>query len=51
MYDNNLGDNIQIGVVSFVSSRGCEAEDPAGFVRVTSYLDWIRQNTGIQIRP
>lgn len=50
-YDNDLNENIIIGVVSFVSNRGCEAEDPAGFVRVTSYLDWIRQNTGIQIRP
>lgn len=50
-FDNDLGENIIIGVVSFVSSRGCEAEDPAGFVRVTSYLDWIKQNTGIQIKP
>lgn len=40
-----------IGVVSFVSSRGCSVGDPGGYARVTSYLDWISQNAGIQIRP
>ncbi|XP_063698812.1 serine protease 3-like [Culicoides brevitarsis] len=50
-FDETIGDNIIIGVVSFVSSNGCEAGDPAGYVRVSSYLDWIHKNTGIQIRP
>lgn len=50
-YDNSLGENILIGVVSFVSGRGCEARIPAGFVRVTHYLDWIQANTGLQARP
>ncbi|XP_061395948.1 serine protease 1-like [Musca vetustissima] len=36
-----------IGVTSFVSSAGCQSGAPAGFVRVTSYLDWIKENTGI----
>ncbi|XP_013117009.2 serine protease 1 [Stomoxys calcitrans] len=36
-----------IGVTSFVSSAGCTSGAPAGFVRVTSYLDWIRANSGI----
>lgn len=49
--DSSIDDNILIGVVSFVSSRGCEYGDPAGFVRVTEYLNWIKDNTGIQIKP
>lgn len=36
-----------IGVTSFVSSAGCASGNPAGFVRVTSYLDWIKSHTGI----
>ncbi|XP_013117006.2 serine protease 1 [Stomoxys calcitrans] len=36
-----------IGVTSFVSSAGCASGAPAGFVRVTSYLDWIKSKTGI----
>ncbi|XP_017137345.1 serine protease 1-like [Drosophila miranda] len=40
-------DGTQIGVVSFGSSAGCEVGSPAGFTRVTYYLDWIAQNTGI----
>lgn len=45
------GSRTQVGVVSFGSSRGCDAGDPAGFTRVTWYLDWISENTGIGIRP
>ncbi|EDV51083.1 serine protease 1 [Drosophila erecta] len=36
-----------IGVTSFVSSAGCESGAPAGFTRVTSYLDWIKSNSGV----
>ncbi|XP_037939623.1 serine protease 3-like [Teleopsis dalmanni] len=36
-----------IGINSFVSGDGCEAGDPAGFVRVTAYLNWIRKNSGV----
>lgn len=50
LYDQSVESTI-IGVASFVSSRGCVAGDPAGYTRVTSYLDWISQNAGIQIRP
>ncbi|XP_063699080.1 collagenase-like [Culicoides brevitarsis] len=48
---NSNGENIQIGVVSFGSGKGCETGDPAGYVRVTSYLDWIKQNSGVSARP
>ncbi|XP_043064510.1 serine protease 1-like [Drosophila ficusphila] len=36
-----------IGVTSFVSSNGCEKNKPAGFTRVTSYLIWIKSNSGV----
>ncbi|XP_064546279.1 serine protease 3-like [Drosophila montana] len=36
-----------IGVTSFVSSSGCESGLPAGFTRVTSFLDWIKTNSGV----
>ncbi|XP_034133992.1 serine protease 1 isoform X3 [Drosophila guanche] len=40
-------DGVQIGVVSFGSSAGCEIGSPAGFTRTTYYLDWIAEKTGI----
>ncbi|EDV35632.1 uncharacterized protein Dana_GF12374 [Drosophila ananassae] len=36
-----------IGITSFVGWEGCTASKPAGFTRVTGYLDWIRDHTGI----
>lgn len=41
--------NEQIGIASFVSAKGCEKEEPAGFVRVTFYLDWIKNETGLDV--
>jgi secreted trypsin-like serine protease len=48
---NNGDSYLQIGVVSFVSSLGCTSGYPSGYVRVTSYLDWISDQTGIAIAP
>ncbi|KAH8270125.1 hypothetical protein KR018_004311, partial [Drosophila ironensis] len=39
--------NRQVGIVSFGSSAGCLSNSPKGMTRVTGYLDWIRDNTGI----
>ncbi|XP_055587371.1 collagenase-like [Uranotaenia lowii] len=39
--------NIQIGVISFVSFAGCEQGKPFGNVRVTSHRRWIQNVTGI----
>jgi phage baseplate assembly protein gpV len=39
----------EIGIVSFGHVSGCELGFPAVFTRVTSYLDWIEQNTDIVI--
>ncbi|ALC43204.1 Jon25Bii [Drosophila busckii] len=36
-----------VGVTSFVAGTGCESGKPAGFTRVTSYLDWIKTNCGV----
>ncbi|KAH8376258.1 hypothetical protein KR200_003029, partial [Drosophila serrata] len=38
---------VQVGLTSFGSASGCEKELPAVFTRVTSYLDWIKEHTGI----
>ncbi|XP_065360381.1 serine protease 1-like [Calliphora vicina] len=40
-------DSKLIGVTSFGSLAGCQLDIPAGFVRVTSYLDWIKFYTNI----
>lgn len=39
----------QIGINSFVSGGGCEGDDPAVLVRVTNFLDWIKDNTGLDV--
>ncbi|XP_067618419.1 collagenase-like [Eurosta solidaginis] len=41
--------NIQIGIMSIVSVEGCETDLPPVYTRVTSYLDWIRDKTNIEI--
>ena len=42
----------KVGVASFVSSAGCESEIfPHVYARVTYYMDWISENTGIPIEP
>ncbi|KAH8372329.1 hypothetical protein KR093_011050, partial [Drosophila rubida] len=38
---------VQIGLTSFGAAAGCELGYPAAFTRLTSYLDWIKSNTGI----
>ncbi|EDX09382.1 serine protease 3 isoform X3 [Drosophila simulans] len=40
-------DSKLIGVTSFVYAKGCEKNAPAGFTRVTSYLNWIKTESGV----
>ncbi|EDV51078.1 serine protease 1 [Drosophila erecta] len=40
-------DGTLIGITSFGAEDGCEIGLPAAFTRVTSYLDWIKANSGI----
>ncbi|XP_055620164.1 collagenase-like [Toxorhynchites rutilus septentrionalis] len=47
---NDNGVYIQIGIVSFVSNRGCSTGDPSGYIRTASYLYWIAEQTGVNLR-
>ncbi|KNC22488.1 Serine proteases 1/2 [Lucilia cuprina] len=38
---------VQVGLTSFGAAAGCAKGYPAAFTRLTSYLDWIKANTGI----
>ncbi|KAJ8976738.1 hypothetical protein NQ317_004289 [Molorchus minor] len=38
---------VQVGVASFVSARGCESGLPTGYARVSSFRNWIADNAGI----
>ncbi|XP_061395937.1 brachyurin-like [Musca vetustissima] len=46
VYKQN-GENIVIGATSFGIALGCEKGWPGVFTRVTSYLDWIEEKSGI----
>lgn len=51
MITEDDGEPTEIGIVSFGSSAGCESGAPAAFTRITSYLNWLEANAGIEIRP
>ncbi|KAL5291026.1 hypothetical protein ACFFRR_010438 [Megaselia abdita] len=42
------GTRVQIGLVSFGASTGCQKNVPVVLTRITSYMDWIREKTGLQ---
>lgn len=44
------GRYIQVGIVSFGTSLGCNLQYPSAFTRVTPYLRWISDKTNIAIR-
>ncbi|KAJ6645747.1 Collagenase [Pseudolycoriella hygida] len=48
---NEFGTWTQIGIFSFFHETGCESGYPSGFVRITSYFEWITQITGYLFRP
>lgn len=41
---NSTGGTVLVGVVSFVSTRGCDSGAPSGYARVSSFVDWIERN-------
>jgi len=46
-YDESRERWIEVGIVSFGASAGCEVGYPSGFTRTTYYLDWIKEQAGI----
>ncbi|XP_043247482.1 serine proteinase stubble-like [Amphibalanus amphitrite] len=38
-----------LGVSSFTSAQGCDVGMPAIYTRVTAYLDWIEDNSGLVV--
>ncbi|EFA07583.1 brachyurin [Tribolium castaneum] len=44
---NSTTNPLHVGIVSFVSSRGCESGAPSGFTRTANYRAWILEKTGI----
>lgn len=40
-------DNVQIGIVSY-GVRNCLPGYPSAFTRITSYLDWLEEKTGLK---
>ncbi|CAD7087581.1 unnamed protein product [Hermetia illucens] len=38
--------DILIGIASFISTKGCEAGHPTGYVRIGPYVTWIREHIG-----
>lgn len=41
--------HVQVGIVSFGTWMGCSAPAPDVFTRVSSYLDWIKETTGVSV--
>lgn len=39
----------QVGIASFVSGYGCEADYPTVYTRITSFLDFIADNSDVKI--
>jgi len=49
-YREEDGRLVTIGLCSFGSSAGCEAVGyPKGFTRISSYIDWIEENSGVTL--
>jgi secreted trypsin-like serine protease len=50
VYQEDDGNYILVGIVSFGAAAGCELGYPTVFTRVSSFLNWITSNTGISIK-
>jgi len=45
------GENlVQVGIVSYGSSRGCAKGFPLGFAAVPYFVEWVSEKTGIPIK-
>lgn len=48
-YNSSTGQWQQIGINSFVAEDQCTAGYPSGYVRLTSFLDFIAETTGLAV--
>lgn len=39
---------LQVGVIAFAAKDQCTSGYPGGYMRVTSYLNWIEMYTGVK---
>lgn len=46
-YDEATGLARHVGWGTFISSAGCEKNDPSGYTRTSFYWYWIRELAGI----
>ncbi|XP_044252872.1 brachyurin-like [Tribolium madens] len=44
---NAATDPQHVGIFSYIGANGCEKNYPAGYTRTASYLNWIKNKTGI----
>ncbi|EDW75316.1 uncharacterized protein Dwil_GK19756 [Drosophila willistoni] len=49
MYDSSSSRYVQIGINSFVAEDQCTAGYPSGYVRLTSFLEYIADTTGLAL--
>ncbi|KAH8295397.1 hypothetical protein KR018_010634, partial [Drosophila ironensis] len=49
VYNSNAGEWQQIGINSFVAEDRCTAGYPSGYARLTSFLEYIGETTGIAL--
>ncbi|XP_035438024.2 brachyurin-like [Spodoptera frugiperda] len=49
IFYNATEEDILVGVTSFISTTGCNDDQPSVFTRVQRYLDWISELTGVPI--
>lgn len=45
---NEWGVDLQVGVIAFAAKDQCTSGYPGGYMRVTSYLEWIEMHTGVR---
>lgn len=41
----------QIGLISTIHGAGCTGNNPNLYTRITPYIQWINQMTGIPVNP
>lgn len=50
LYHRATEQTLLIGIVSFVGADGCSSRVPSVFTRVTQYMEWISEVTGMELQ-